>query len=131
MNAGTSADILAQALENSGLTGTSGETTAGVATVTVAGKELPAIAPVPLSEIPSNITSVTPIPMTLSTMTVHDTATGEVKKHVIRKVFSFCYILKAVLINFCFVTLLLNNNTSFVVNIHQILLVNRCLDFGR
>ncbi|KAJ8303634.1 hypothetical protein KUTeg_020030 [Tegillarca granosa] len=86
MNAGTSADILAQALENSGLTGTSGETTAGVATVTVAGKELPAIAPVPLSEIPSNINSVTPIPMTLSTMTVHDTATGEVKKHVIRKI---------------------------------------------
>lgn len=98
----TSDDILRQALENSGLpsgsevvsgvenVAASGNTTAPVITATSS----PATTdPTPIA--PDNV--VRPPPQyphnNLSTMTVHDTATGMVKRHVIRKVRHGCCVL--------------------------------------
>lgn len=98
----TSDDILRQALENSGLpsgsevvsgvenVAASGNTTAPVITATSSSA---ATDPTPIA--PDNV--VRPPPQyphnNLSTMTVHDTATGMVKRHVIRKVRHGCCVL--------------------------------------
>lgn len=102
----TSDDILRQALENSGLpsgsevvsgvenVAASGTTTAPVITATSSSA---ATDPTPIA--PDNV--VRPPPQyphnNLSTMTVHDTATGMVKRHVIRKVRYGCRIFKNLL----------------------------------
>nr|XP_022339060.1 zinc finger protein 236-like [Crassostrea virginica] len=90
----SSEDILRQALENSGLPSGS-EVVSAVDNMAASGTTT-----TPVSTTPSTSTSSDPTPIapdqvirpppqytqSLSTMTVHDTATGMVKRHVIRKV---------------------------------------------
>ncbi|XP_071174642.1 zinc finger protein 236-like isoform X2 [Mytilus edulis] len=75
----SNSDILQQALENSGLP--SGETGTGQVVPSTSGTELVPVAPMPIS-----VLQHTPITQTVTTMTLCDSATGSVKKHIIRKV---------------------------------------------
>ncbi|XP_060079915.1 zinc finger protein 236-like isoform X1 [Ylistrum balloti] len=75
-----SSDILQQALENSGLP--SGAEVA-VESTAVASHVLSAVPPASMSIASS---ASTPIIQTVTTMNVQDTATGSIKKHIIRKI---------------------------------------------
>ena len=91
-NEAEGSDILRQALENSGLpsgseavqsaSGTQTTTSVSIATSTE---------PQPIAPTASQTLTVAPLNNSVvSTVTVHDVATGSVKKHIIRKVSTVC-----------------------------------------
>ena len=90
----SSEDILRQALENSGLPSGS-EVVSAVDNMAVSGTSTTSVSTAPSTSTSSDPTPIVPdqvirpppqYTQSLSTMTVHDTATGMVKRHVIRKV---------------------------------------------